>query len=158
MSMPTCDVCGNPIQDRGETVQLYKARLVSRSVSDRRLNTARISSTYDHFQPVEVTVCPRHRRELFVQRIMPGVITFILLYFPVLFVVSRVIPFGAAGVAQPFLVTAGITLILTLLMIRLISLDGLIAAAMSIREKREKTGYEYLTVKKHRRITRGRAR
>ena len=155
--MPTCDVCGNEINDRCETVSLYKARLVSRSVTDQRLNTARISSTYDRFQPVEVTVCPRHRRELFVQRIMPGLISFIILYFPVLFVVSRVIPFAAGGGAYPFLVTAGITLVFMVLLVRMISLDGLVAAALSVQEKRTKSGYEYLTVKKHRRITSGRA-
>ncbi len=155
--MPTCDVCGNEINDRCETVSLYKARLVSRSVTDKRLNTARISSTYDHFQPVEVTVCPRHRRELFIQRIMPGLISFIILYFPVLFVVSRIIPVTAGGESTPFLITAGFTLVFMLLLVRMISLDGLVAAALSVQEKRKKTGYEYLTVKKHRRITTGRA-
>ena len=99
--MPTCDVCGNEINDRCETVSLFKARLVSRSVSDQRLNTARISSTYDRFQPVEVTVCPRHRRELFVQRIMPGLISFIILYFPVLFLVSRSHPVRGRGGSPP---------------------------------------------------------
>ncbi|MCL4562813.1 MAG: hypothetical protein M1281_19640 [Chloroflexi bacterium] len=149
--MLTCDVCGREIDNEGEKVHLYTAKLISREVGDRVLVTSKTTSAFKDFRPVEVTVCPRHRRELFVQRLMPGVIIFVIFFIPIFFFTVKLPRIFLGPIPLQYLAGVIIDLVLVFFVVRLIQLDGLVAASLTIQEKRKKTGIEYLTEKKYQR-------
>ncbi len=149
--MLTCAVCGKEIENEGEKIHLYTAKLLSREVTNQMLVTAKTSTAFKDFRPVEVVVCHRHRRELFVQRLMPGVIVFVILFIPIFFFTYRLPRIFWGPVPVQYLAGVIVDLILVSFFIRLIRLDGLVATALTIQEKRKKSGIEYLTERKYQR-------
>jgi hypothetical protein len=119
------------------------------------MSARRIASEYSQIKPVSVTVCKRHRKELFSQRIMPGIIVFIILMIPILFILSTIFPFGKDSPFVLYGISVLIALFLMSRVVRLISLEGLVATALSIRDRRKGLNIEYLTEKKYQRITGG---
>lgn len=149
--MLTCDVCGKEIENGGEKVHLYTAKLLSRDVSEPVLTTSKTTSAYKDFRPVDVLVCRRHRWELWVQRLMPGLIIFVILFIPIFFFTIKLPRIFLGPVPLQYLAGVIVDLIFVSFIIRIIRLDGLVATALTIQEKRKKSGIEYLTESKYQR-------
>lgn len=151
--MAVCDVCGVEYDYPGETISLYSAKLIERKVIGKRMSTRRVSSEYNQITPVSVTVCRRHHRELITQRIMPGIIVFVIFMIPVMFIISRFYHFEGDSLIILYGISIVISLFLMSWVLTLISLEGLVATALTIRDKRKGLGVEYLTEKKYRRVS-----
>lgn len=151
--MSSCDVCGKEYEYPGEAINLYRARLVERKSSGKSYGMRRVSSNYDKFWPVTVTVCKRHGKELFTQRLFPGFLVFILAMLPVAFILGKIYPFAGSTLWILYLLAAIISIGISLTAVRLISLPGLVATALTIQERRKGNIVEYITPKKYQRIT-----
>ncbi|HZW03176.1 MAG TPA: hypothetical protein VFF68_04575 [Anaerolineaceae bacterium] len=157
--MTLCDVCGKDTNGKSDQIRLYTARVKGHAV-ERGLPLVggeKMTTTYERFQPLEVTVCRRHRLELVKQRFMPGLIAFVVLYLIVssafwaifrTFGGSQFLSFGLALV---------VALALVYLVLRLISYDGIVAMLMTQRDRPLKLGLVYLTERKYQRLTAGAA-
>ncbi len=151
--MAECDACGKEFDYTGEKVRLYSSKLLERVISDKKLATAKVSSSYGQFKAVEVTVCRRHRWELFIQRLMPGLISFLILYLPIVFIISRFYRFEGVMLRWLYGVSAVITLGLVVVIVRTISLDAIIATILTTRSRQNGENIEYLTSRKFERLT-----
>jgi hypothetical protein len=156
--MPTCEFCGKEYSGQGDTVDLYRTKLVDKSIeTDKKspLGTTTVYKTFDEFEPVKIMVCKRHQKDLWMQRIIPGLILFLFIYLPIQFLVSYPISALNAPTASIFIVAFIISLGLTIFIVtKLVQFDSLIARAMTIQERAADSGVEYMTVKKYHRITR----
>lgn len=155
--MAVCDVCGKEITGKSDQIPLFATRLKERSISGNKglITAEKIESTYGGFQSVEITVCRRHYKDLVLQRVMPSVISFVLIYLIIATLVGLVLNLfeGVWAVHQvviSFVLTAAVVY---LLIRRIIPYDGMIASVLTLREKRHKTGIEFLTPRKYHRIT-----
>lgn len=156
--MPTCEFCGKEYSGQSETVNLYRTKLVDKSIeTDKKspLGTTTVYKTFDDFEPVKVTVCQQHQKDLWMQRLIPGLILFLFIYLPIQFLVSYPMSALNAPTVSIFIVAFILSLGLTIFIVtRLIQFDSLIARAMTIQERAADSGVEYMTVKKYHRITR----
>lgn len=151
--MSTCDVCGKELTPKVDTVRLYAGKVIKRAVSENKvMGPGQLSTAFENLQPVEITVCSRHRWELFKQRIVPGVICFVILFFPLLFIVGNLLKLVDAPLPVQYYLTFPIDLLVSALLTRLISYEALLAAGMNLRERRKGTGIEYVTEGKYRRM------
>ena len=154
--MTLCDVCGKEITGKSDQISLFAARLKERTISGNKglITAEKIESTYDRFEPVTVTVCRRHIKDLILQRFMPAVISFVLIYLIVTTLVGLVLNlFEGVWVMLQFVLAFFISAGLVYLVMQLIPYDGMIAAILTLREKRHKTGIEYMTPRKYQRLT-----
>jgi hypothetical protein len=149
--MTLCDVCGKDTNGKSDLIRLYSARVKGHEVEHGLpvVGGEKITTTYERFQPVEVTVCQRHRVELLKQRLMPGVIAFVLLFVTI---VSATLAIFRTFDGNPF-VAYGLAVVVTLglvyFVLKLIPYDGIIALLMTQRDRPLKLGLVYLTERKY---------
>jgi hypothetical protein len=143
--MPVCDVCEKELTPKWDTLHLYVGKVGQHTLSKSMLST-QSATTFERFKPVDVTVCSRHRKELFRQRIMPAVISFVLLFIPIGFLISLAAKLVSITQITQYVITALIAALLSYLLTRQITYDGLVAILMT-RQSRG-LGVEYLTEKK----------
>lgn len=151
--MENCDVCGNPLTDNSDTVQLYTARLLKREYSKSAVGSRKTTANYEHFKPVIVHACNKHRKELAKQRILPAVITFVLIVIPVLFLLKLIPVIGSSIAIQLPLALLIAALASTKITQTLVRYDNFLALMMTIKEKRSGSDKEFLTETKYRRYT-----
>ena len=151
--MADCDVCGAVNVKKSDCVQLYTAKLIKREYSKSQVGSRKTTANYDHFRPVSVTACSKHKRELTKQRILPGVIVFVLLVIPILFLL-KLVPGIGSSLAYQLPIALLITGMLTQQIIQvLVRYDNYLALLMTIKEKRAGSDREYLTERKYQRYT-----
>ena len=154
--METCDVCGKVISGDGEYFSLYKSYLLKR-VKIKGALTSSVASQYAEFRPVKVHICSRHKKNLLSQRLMSGLIVFVVAYIPIMLLLSLLINWtGNEG--SRYLITGAISLILAVLMVRRITYDGFIASLMTMQSRSREGRDEYFADAKYQRIMRGLAR
>ncbi|HEX2981377.1 MAG TPA: hypothetical protein VHO48_14005 [Anaerolineaceae bacterium] len=151
--MATCDVCGKETGSRWDEVPLYRGRLVQRSIASQNVAGSKTVSTFEKIEPVKVIACSRHKKDLWLQRSITGIICFIILFLPAWWLVSRFIPGGTREnyIIQVVLAFI-IAIVLTALLTRFVRYDGLIASMMTIEGKKSGSKFEYFNEKKYQRM------
>ncbi len=151
--MATCDVCGDVRSDKFEEVKLYTAHLIKREYSKTGLGSRKTMANYERFKPVSINACTKHRKEFAKQQILPGVIVFVLIIIPVLFLL-KLIPGVGSSITIQLPVALVIAFVITVKILQiLVRYDNFIALMMTIKEKRAGSDREYLTEKKYQRYS-----
>lgn len=147
-----CELCGKDASEKSETLSLYRGKLVSRDVSTAEFHSTRAVSTYEGFDPVNVRVCNRHIANLWTQRLIAGLIAFLLLYFPILMLVGWILSNIPQAITLQFIVSFIIAFVLVALIVRGVRYDAFIASMLTLKENSHQAGYEYFTEKKYQRL------
>jgi hypothetical protein len=153
--MAVCDLCGKEYDNPGEKVVIYATRLLEHQVTDKHLLGTKTATKYSHFTPVTFTICQRHRRELFLQRLMPGLFSFLIVFPIIAFVISLLYHFQGVWLRLLYGITFVISIGIALWVVRLISMDGLVATGASNIERQKGTAVEYVPARKYLFITQG---
>lgn len=155
--MEICDVCGKDLGGGYQSVEVYKARLIKRGVNKGKMGSS-VASEYGKFEPVTLKVCKRHQRGLWNQRFIPGFIAFILIFIPLVKLISF-IPVWNTG-NRPVMIVVGIILSLYLvyLLVRRITFDGYIASLLTLNPKNRAEKVEFFGKAKYQRLMRNFAR
>ncbi len=155
--MEICDVCEKDLEHGYENVSLYSAHLIRKGVSKGKLGTT-IASEYSKFNPIVVKVCNRHKRGFWVQRIMPGVIVFLVVMLPIMTLLSLVPVWTDANRIYSWLVGFVLSMVIVYFLVRRITYDGYIASLMTIQVKNREQKIEFFGQAKYRRIMRNLSR
>ncbi|HVP21513.1 MAG TPA: hypothetical protein VMS73_06590 [Anaerolineaceae bacterium] len=150
--MENCEVCGKDLEHGYEAIEIHTAKLIKRKVKKEKLGTA-IASEYGKFAPVSVSVCNRHKLGLWIQRLIPGFLAFILIFIPIATLLS-LIPFLKNNPSALFIISIPITLIPVYFLIRRITYEAYIASLLTFQPKNREAGIEYFGMAKYRRIMR----
>ncbi|MDZ4158309.1 MAG: hypothetical protein U1B80_00840, partial [Anaerolineaceae bacterium] len=110
--MPACELCGEDVNNKGIPLRLYRGYLLQREVSKGELHSTRAVSTYQRFEPVNVLVCSRHLKNLWVQRLIAGLFAYLLLFFPVVMVVSWLVKWHPQATTLQFILGALLSMLL----------------------------------------------
>jgi Cu/Ag efflux pump CusA len=151
--MENCDVCGIEANGKTDEIRLYTAQLLKREYSKTGLGSRKTTANYEHFRPVAIHACQKHRREFAKQSVLPGVIIFVLIVIPVLFLLKLIPGIGSSLAIQlPLALLISLIISLKLLQI-LVRYDNFIALMMTIKEKRSGSEKEFLTATKYKRYS-----
>ncbi len=155
--MATCEICGKDTGDQPEVVRLYTAHLVGREIHAEGIEAytaPKIATSYKNKpKTVNVTVCRRHRFDLFKQRALTGFFVLVLLYLPILFVVGKITDLFHMVIQAQVITAVVVSLVaVTALMIGFIRFDSLVSVRMTTKSKMEKSDVEYMTERKYRKM------
>ncbi len=151
--MELCDVCEKDLEHGYQNVSLYSAQLIRKGVSKGKLGTT-VASEYSKFSPVVVKVCSRHKRGFWIQRIMPGVIVFLVVTIPIMTLLSLIPVWTDANRIYSWLIGIALALIIVYFLVRRITYDGYIAGLMTLQVKNREQKVEFFGQAKYRRIMR----
>ena len=154
--MEVCDVCEKELGDHFRNVSIYRAHLLRRGVNKGRLGSS-VASEYGKFELVTVKVCRRHLRGFFTQRLIPGIMAFIVILIPIASLLYLLQIWGSQ-IALMLLIAAILTLIPVYFLVRRISYDAYIASFMTLQPKNRVAKVEYFGQAKYRRIMKNLAR
>jgi hypothetical protein len=152
-SMEICDVCEKDLTHGYQNVSLYSAHLIRKGVSKGKLGTT-VASEYSKFSPVMVKVCKRHRRGFWIQRIMPGVIVFLVVMLPIMTLLSLIPVWTDANRIYSWLVGFVLSMVIVYFLVRRITYDGYVASLMTVQIKNREQKVEFFSQAKYRRIMR----
>jgi hypothetical protein len=153
--MAVCDLCGKEYDYPGEKVVVYATRLLEHQVTNKQLLGTKTATKYSHFSPVTFTICKRHRRELFIQRLMPGLFSFLIIFPIIAFIISLLYHFQGVWLRLLYWITFVASIGIALWIVRLISMDGLVATGASNIERQKGTAVDYVPARKYLFITQG---
>ncbi len=151
--MEICDVCEKDLEHGYQNVSLYSATLIRKGVSKGKLATT-VASEYSKFSPVVVRVCNRHRRGFWTQRIMPGVIVFLVVMIPIMTLLQLIPVWTDANRIYSWLLGFVLAMVIVVLLVRRITYDGYIASLMTMQVKNREQKVEFFGQAKYRRIMR----
>lgn len=154
--MENCDVCEKDLGDRYSTVDIYTAHLIKRGVKKGKMG-ASVASEYGKFEPVSVKVCNRHLRGFWTQRFIPGFIAFILLFIPIMTLIS-LIPVWSDNRTLMILTSIALALFVVYFLVRRITYDGYIASLMTLQPRNREARIEYFGKAKYQRMMRNLSR
>ena len=155
--MENCDVCGKELGSRYQSVEVFKARLIKRGVNKGKLGNS-VASEYGKFEPVTVRVCKRHLLGFWNQRFIPGAIAFVLIFIPVMTLVSYIPVWSGDNRAILMLVSMIISLGLVTLLVRRITYDGYVAGLLTLNPQSRQDKVEFFGKAKYRRMMRNLSR
>ncbi len=156
--MELCEACGKDLDHGYRTLNIHTAKILSRGVSKGRIGTT-VASEYGKISPVDVKVCNRHIRGLWIQRLIPFFLTFILFFIPIATGIYLIPIWKPETTPLMFLISAIVTLILVILLIRRqITYEAYIARLMTIQARNRGDKVEYFGNAQYRRILRNLAR
>ena len=131
--------------------------MIRKGVSKGKLGTT-IASEYSKFTPVVVKVCNRHKRGFWGQRIMPGIIVFLVVMLPIVSLISLIPVWTDANRIYSWLIGFVLSMVVVYFLVRRITYDGYIASVMTIQFKNREEKVEYFGQAKYRRIMRNLSR
>ncbi len=149
--MEICEVCEKDLEHGHKNVSLYSAQLIRKGVSKGKLGTT-VASEYSKFNPVVVKVCNRHLRGFWVQRIMPGVIVFLVVMIPIMTLLQLIPVWTDANRIYSWLIGFVLAMVIVFLLVRRITYDGYIASLMTLQAKNREQKVEFFGQAKYKRI------
>jgi len=155
--MEMCEVCGKDLDHGYKTLSVYTARLLRRGVSKGKTGST-IASEYGKFSQVAVRVCNRHIRGLWIQRLIPASMAFILVYIPVATLIYLVPVWKPETIPVMFILSAVVTLAIVILLVRRITYEAYVARLLTIQARNHEEKVEFFGNSQYRRIMRNLAK
>jgi hypothetical protein len=153
IGMEICEVCGKELGNSYKNVEVYRAKLIKRGVNKGKLGTS-VASEYGKFEPATVNVCNRHLRGFWNQRFISGVIAFVIIFIPILTLISLVPIWTTDNRRIMLIIGMVISLALMYLLVRRITIDGYIAGLLSLNARNRQEKVEFFGKAKYNRLMR----